>query len=85
MKAILTKYIGPTLHRGSRIKAYDEDGNSITIPFDYGLNQGQRHKKAAIALCKKMGWAGEMVGGGIKNGYAFCFVDSWVGKGLDDE
>jgi len=77
MKAILTKYLGPTNFKGARIKAYDGDGNSITISFDYGLNSEDRHKKAAVALCEKMDWSADLVGGGIKNGYAFCFIDAY--------
>ena len=42
MKAIITKYIGPTDTRGSRIKASDEDGNSITIGYDHAAERSAR-------------------------------------------
>jgi hypothetical protein len=66
MKAIVTKYFGPTDTKGSRIKASDEDGNSITIPYDYALSGEALHKKAAIALCEKMHWDGNLITQGEK-------------------
>lgn len=76
MKAILTKYIGPSNTRGSRIKATDTDGNQITISYDHELNSDQAHLKAAIALCEKMEWSTDIIGGGLKDGYAFVFSRS---------
>jgi hypothetical protein len=74
MKAIKTKYKGPTNTRGSRIIASDEDGNRITIPYPYELSGEDVHRKAAEALCTKMGWRGQLVGGSLKNGYVFVFM-----------
>ena len=75
MKAITTKYLGPTDCRGSRIKAYDEDGNSVTIPYPYHLPLGEAmHRAAADALCEKRDWTGNLAGGGVKGGYVFVFV-----------
>lgn len=73
MKAIMTKYIGPTNCRGSRIKAWDEDGNKITIGYPHELSGEAVHAKAALALCEKMGWGKDIIGGGIKGGYVFVF------------
>jgi len=73
MKAILTKYHGPTNTRGSKISASDEDGNRIIISYPYELSGEAVHRKAADALCEKMGWQGRLVGGSLKNGYVFCF------------
>ncbi len=75
MKAITTKYLGPTNTRGSRIKASDGDGNSITVSYPYELSGEDVHRKAAQALADKMHWAGELAGSAVKNGYAFVFVD----------
>jgi len=75
MKAIITKYIGATNTKGARIKAYDMDNNSITIPYPYNLSGIAVYQKAAIALKDKMGWNGEIVGGGIKGGYVFVFLE----------
>ncbi len=73
MKAIVTKYHGPTNMRGSRITASDEDGNRITISYPYELSGEDVHRKAAQALCDKMSWGGELIGGSLKNGYVFVF------------
>ena len=74
MKAIQTKYLGPTNYKGARIKASDEDGNSITIPYPYELSGETVHRKGAEALKDKMDWKGELIGGSLKNGYVFVFV-----------
>ena len=73
MKAIKTKYKGPTNTRGSRIIASDEDGNRVTISYPYELSGEAVHHKAAVELCKKMGWEGELIGGSLKDGYVFLF------------
>jgi len=73
MKAIRTKYLGPTNYRGARISASDEDGNRITIPYPHELSGEAVHRKAADALCTKMHWCGRLIGGSLKNGYVFVF------------
>ena len=75
MKAIKTKYKGPTNTRGSRIIASDEDGNRVTISYPYELSGQDVHHKAAAALCEKMGWGdgSDLIGGSLKNGYVFVF------------
>lgn len=60
-QAIITKYIGPTNNRGARIKAWCEAG-AITIPFDYALNQEERHCNAVSALLEKLDWGGDWLG-----------------------
>ena len=74
MKAIQTKYMGPTNFKGSRIKASDCDGNTLTIPYPHELSGEDVHRKAAEALRDKMGWTGELIGGALKDGYAFVFT-----------
>lgn len=76
MKAISTRYFGPTNTRGSRIKAFDSDSNSITIPYPHELSGEAVHFAAAKALCEKMGWKGLLVGGAIKSGYVFVWSHS---------
>ena len=73
MKAIITKYISATDTKGSRIKASDSDRNSITIPYPHELSGEDVHRKAALALCEKMQWSTDLIGGGLKNGYVFVF------------
>lgn len=76
MKAITTKYKGPTNTRGSRIYASDEDGNRTSISYPYELSGVDVHAKAALALCAKMGWTGDLIGGGTKDGYVFVWTNS---------
>lgn len=63
MKAIITKYHGPTNTKGSRISARDSDGHRVYISRECDLHIEDSHKAAAIALCKKMNWHGKLVGG----------------------
>lgn len=77
MIAICTKYHGPTNSRGSRISA-NANGHRATVPYDYALGPEGNHAAAAVALCRKMKWRGELVSGGLGTGagYVFCFADS---------
>ena len=74
MKAIETRYAGPTDTRGSRIIATDSDGNRAVISYPHELSGEAVHRAAADALCTKMHWAGQMVGGCTKRGYVFVFT-----------
>jgi hypothetical protein len=76
MKAIETRYLGPTNYRGARIVASDGDGNRTTISYPYELSGEDVHRKAAEALRDKMGWTGELVGGSTKRGYCFVFASN---------
>jgi hypothetical protein len=78
MKAIITKYHGPTNFKGSRITATDEDGNRVTISYPHELSGEAVHWAAAQALCDKMNWTGKLSGGSLKNGYVFTFVDDFA-------
>lgn len=75
MKTIQTRYLGPTNTRRSRIKVSDEDGNTMTLPYDDSLNSNDIHKNAAVALCKKMDWIGTLHGGHCKAGMCWVFHD----------
>jgi hypothetical protein len=77
MQAIITKYIGPTETKGSRIKATCDAG-SITIPYPHELSGEAVHEAAAMALVAKLEWddyKGEWVCGSLPNqaGYVFVF------------
>ena len=68
MQTIITKYLGPTNARGSRIKArqsasYGFKPVSVTVSWDYSLSTQENHKAAAMAVADKLGWAGEWIGG----------------------
>lgn len=75
MKAIIVKYRGPTNTRGSRYIASDGDRNRVTVPIDYALNADENARRAAVALCDKMGWtaADELIDGGLGNATVFVF------------
>ena len=76
MKAICTRYSGPTDHRGSRIVAYDSDNNRVSLSWDDGLNSDENHRKAAYALRDKMGWQGELIDGSTRDGRVWVFLPS---------
>jgi hypothetical protein len=75
MKAIITTYHGPTNHRPSCIVAKDSDGNTAKVTLSYEGDSAHDYQRAAEALVRKMGWTGEMVGGGTKDGYVWVFTD----------
>lgn len=77
MKAITTTYHGPTESatgrtRGPRYSATDDDGNRITIQPQEQYEQC--HDAAALALCRKMGWSGDLIRGGLRNRYVYVFA-----------
>ena len=51
---ILTKYLGPTNTRGSRVKATSGGGMSVVIAWDDELNIDENHAAAAAALAAKL-------------------------------
>ena len=94
MIAIQTKYLGATNHRGSRIRAFTCNGHSKTINYDNGLNTDGAHFEAVKALCTDLGWSGQMVQGGTKDGSVWVWLprellartvpDVWTVEGPPD-
>lgn len=74
-QAIVTKYRGPTNTKPSKIIATSASGLRISMPYRHDLTTDDAHRLAAQALADKYGWTGDMVAGGLKDGYAFVFVD----------
>lgn len=77
MQAIITKYLGYTNTKSSRIKATCQAG-SVTIGFPHELSGMACHAAAAKALVDKMGWNdahyGDLMGGQLpSNDYVFVF------------
>lgn len=81
MQAIVTKYIGPTNTKESRIKATCAAG-SITVGYhsiDHARHEQDRHQLVAAMLQKKLGrdseYYGRLESGQMPNGdYAHVFV-----------
>lgn len=55
MQAIVTKFLGPTDFRPSRIKASCAALSRI-YPWEDGLDPWENHKWAAERLAKELGW-----------------------------
>ena len=76
MHAIVTKYHGPTNHRGSRVKATAQVG-SLTLSWDHALNSDGNHRAAALALANKFNWleySDLSEGGSLPAGNGECFI-----------
>lgn len=80
MKAIQTRYHGPTDRSGARIRA-NAGKNSATIPYPYELSGEACHAQAALALCAKLEWKGDLIGGGLEDGSCvFVFAEDAGGQ-----
>tara|TARA_R100000329_G_scaffold80341_1_gene68729 strand:- start:238 stop:510 length:273 start_codon:yes stop_codon:yes gene_type:complete len=73
-QAITTKQLGPTNHRGKRVKA-TAPGGTITVAWDYGLEITENHAEAARALTRKLNWIADWHMGSIPNGFVFVIAD----------
>ncbi len=90
MWAIETKYLGPTNHRGSRVKASFGDreyGLSVTMPWDDALHHEDNYRKAAEELRRRMVAAGRwtdwqatcpLLMACVRDGYVFVFNEGGV-------
>lgn len=84
LQAIVTKYLGPTNVRGSRVKATASARSitlgkataSVTLGWDHSLNSEQNHARAAKALAEKLEWHGHWHAGGMPNDSGYVFVCS---------
>lgn len=76
MRAITTKYYGPTNHRGSKIKAtaFNKAGGYLYQEYDDALNLDKNHLEAAKALVKRLMWKGTYVVG-YKDSGEFIWVN----------
>jgi hypothetical protein len=81
MIAIQTKYLPVTNTKGSRIKAWTSNGQSVTVPYDHAFSHELVHFQAVKALIAKhkLDWdLSDMRYGGTEDGYVFCFAHSIV-------
>lgn len=74
-QAIVTRFLGPTNTRGSRVKATCS-ARSLTVDWDHSLTLGENHAAAAYALAQKLGWGGDWAMGAMpdKARDAYVFV-----------
>lgn len=79
--ALVTKYLGPTNTRGSRIRARRADHRTgdpeVAVLYDYALNTTENHLAAVQALASKLQWdgaRGRWVTGGTAEGLVAVFV-----------
>lgn len=77
LRAISTRYFGPTNSRGSRIKAiarkreHDMPELSLTDNWDYGASIDENHCRVAKLLAAKLEWSGLYIGGSTDDGLVF--------------
>lgn len=72
-QAITTKYLGPTNHRGSRIRATAQAG-SVVVSWDDELDVNDNHLAAARTLAAKFSWPGRLIGGGLPSNRGNVYV-----------
>lgn len=78
--AIFTSFHGATGQRGSRIGATNGE-RSTFVGYDHAGNEYDAHRKAAAALCDRMGWRGELVSNTVlKSGREAGRVFVWISK-----
>lgn len=74
--SIHTKYIGPTLTRGGRIKAFcrgeNRPGFTLTADYPHDLPHDEKHASVAKALAERLGWSGLWIVGGNFDGSIVC-------------
>lgn len=75
MQTIETKYLGPTDHRGARIKATASNGDAVTIPYPHDETDTGKHFAAVRKLAAKLDWSGELIGGHTARGMVWIFTD----------
>ena len=92
MKAIQTKYLGPTNHKGARIKAWADGWGSVIISYPHEYNAERAHYAGAVALIdnNKARWERHgckfyadypTISGGLPNGdWCFCYAESVVSQ-----
>jgi hypothetical protein len=80
LQGVLTRYLGPTNNRGTRVKAVTPSGDALTVPWDYSQGESENHRTAAVALLEKLGWRYEELVTGIvligsrSHGYAHTLL-----------
>ena len=78
MKAILVRYLPQTNKLPARLKATAYGAKPVVISWDaesrFYETGGNRYADAALMLASRMGWAGDMLSGGMPDGTSEVFV-----------
>lgn len=82
MDAIITKYLGPTDTKGSRIKATLPDNRSVTVSYNPAVDSLDNHEEAAWTCADKF-WDKETTNqlvmiSGYMDGCRYAHVFQWV-------
>lgn len=83
MKSIECYYIGPTDYKPARVVATDGD-NRVIVSYHVQDESAARlpdaaYKRAALALCRKLGWNnGQLIGGDTKKGKVYVWASGDV-------
>lgn len=74
-QAIVTKYLGPTNHRGARIVAKAQAGR-LAVPWEDAWDVDANHAYAARMLAERYGWTehSTLAGGALPDDTGYCFV-----------
>ena len=86
MKAIITRYLGPTNTKPARIKASAEGVKSKVWSCDELAHPTKSvHHEAATSFALRYGWPTKLASGGLPNGdWVHCFIqDSAFLRGRD--
>ena len=81
MQAIRTRYLPPTDTKGARISATTSH-KRVMIPFDQSLDTPKAHRKAAQALCDRLKWNYDLIGGCYKDDYYWTLAPYWRNKSV---
>lgn len=76
MKAIVTKYHGPTDTKPSHFSATAEGCKRMVFSYNYNMDAAANHHYAAIRFQREMEWSGTLVSGSLPDGrYAHIMKD----------
>lgn len=81
MKAIFTK-----THGAHRMRATDNDGNTVIVDRPSELQHEEQHDAAARALCERRNWHGQLAKGYMvrPGGVTVGRVYVWYGRDSDE-
>lgn len=87
MPSIVTKWLSPTNYRGSRVVAQVSDGSEmerysrsqgkpgrLVVGWDHSYGVEENHKRAAMALARRLEWSGNWHGADAPGSAGYVFV-----------